>query len=74
MPLITFFECEKPCGKRIEIKDEYSKEASQILQVTDAMGQKLYFHNLECLKKWTLTYECPYLELSTEPAPTGEMN
>lgn len=69
MPLITIFECEPPCGKRIEIGDNNSSEAAEILQVTDCMGNRLFFHNVECLRKWAAKYKSPYKHSAPDPTP-----
>ena len=61
LPLITIFKCEEPCGKEIKLEDRDMPEQAEVLQVTDALGTKLFFHNVECLRKWAATYECPYL-------------
>lgn len=69
MPLLTRLQCDgkTPAGRKCPVEfylgePETVKESSQILLITDAMGNKKYFHAIECLRRWAAEYTCPYLD------------
>ena len=72
MPLLTRLQCDgKTAGRKCPVEfylgePETVKESSQMLQVTDAMGHKKWFHNIECLCAWAAEYKCPYLDPQTD--------
>lgn len=66
MPILTFVECEKPCGDRLEVADKPTPEQiqaqSEIYSVTDPYGEKFYFTSVACFKAWAAKYESPYIK------------
>lgn len=76
MPLLTKMKCDgrllngKPCPVEFLLgePDTY-KESAQMLNVVDAFGKKLYFHDIDCLRCWATNYTCPYLDPEVEPDP-----
>lgn len=79
MPLLTKMRCDgrlpsgQPCAVEFYLGEpETYKESAQMLNVIDAMGQKLFFHDIECLRRWAATYACPYLDQEEESEPPQE--
>ena len=66
MPVLTFVECEKPCGDRVEIADKPTPEQAQaqmqVYSITDPYGEKFFFTSVKCLKEWVANYESPYIK------------
>jgi hypothetical protein len=60
MGMVTIIHCDCGCRRSIEIGDTHVKGAEEMLQVTDAMGKKIFLISTECFLKWASTYECPY--------------
>lgn len=61
MPNITVIICDCGCNQRLEIADRDVPGAEKMLQITDAMGKRFWFMDVECLRKWLTTYKCPYM-------------
>jgi hypothetical protein len=62
MPLIktVIIECDV-CKKRFEIEDATETPgAEKILHLRDAMDKHIWFCAIECLRKWSEKYSCPY--------------
>lgn len=69
MPLLTRLKCDgklgngRPCPVEFYLGEpETVKESSQMLEMTDCMGVKKYFHDIDCLRRWAANYVCPYLD------------
>ena len=57
MPLQTIVVCDRAgCPNKYDVTERAPKGAENVLQVTDALGNKFVFCSRACLAAWLPTY------------------